>query len=63
MSLTETSIAFLWPRPPAAIGDLSKDALTRKVAAVWERDGVVLPEQQAENTIVLLALRQVASRA
>lgn len=44
-------------------GRLADDALTRKVAAVWERDGDVLPEQQAENTIVLLALRQVASRA
>lgn len=44
-------------------GRLADDALTREVAAVWELAGDVLPEQQAENTIIGLALRQVAGRA
>lgn len=43
-------------------GRLADDALTREVAEVWKRGGDLLPEQQAENTIVALALRQVAGR-
>lgn len=44
-------------------GVLAEDALTRQVAAVWEQAGDALPEQQAENTITLLALRRVAGLA
>lgn len=43
-------------------GLLADDALVRQVAAVWERAGETAPEQQAENTVILLALRCVAGR-
>lgn len=41
-------------------GLLDDDALVRQVAAVWERAGEIAPEQQAENTVILLALRRAA---
>ena len=41
---------------------LPDDALLRQVAAVWEEAGDTLPEQQAENTVILLALRHVAGQ-
>lgn len=43
-------------------GKLADDALLREVAMVWEDAGDSMPEQQAENTVVLLALRRVAGR-
>lgn len=44
-------------------GILADDAHVRRVAAAWAEAGDSSPEQQAENTVVLLALRQVAGHA